>query len=335
MINIEDLEKEAIEALRKSKGIEEIEEVRVKYLGRKGLLTNLLRSLKDLPVEERRRVGKLANDLRKNLEKEIEEKKKGLVRVEKKSYPLDISLPGWKRDTGSLHPLTRISREMEEIFRELGFSYVEGPEIETEYYNFDALNHPPAHPARDVHDTFYLAKNILLRSHTSPVQIHILEKEKPPLRIITAGRCFRRDALDASHSPVFYQMEGLLIDKKINFGHLKGILTTFLQRLFGNEIKVMFTPAFFPFTEPSAEVSISCIFCKGSGCSTCGHSGWLEILGAGMVDPRVLRPLNYDPEEWGGFAFGMGIDRIAMLKYRISDVRLFYENDLRFLNQFK
>ena len=210
-MKIEDLEKEAKETLGKSEGTEEIEEVRVKYLGRKGLLTNLLRSLKDLPVEERRRVGKLANDLRKNLEKEIEEKKKGLVRVEKKSYPLDISLPGWKRDTGSLHPLTRISREMEEIFKELGFSYVEGPEIETEYYNFDALNHPPDHPARDVHDTFYLAKNILLRSHTSPVQIHILEKEKPPLRIITTGRCFRRDALDASHSPVFYQMEGLLI----------------------------------------------------------------------------------------------------------------------------
>lgn len=330
---LEKLAEEALLSLKKAKGKEELENFRITYLGRKGALTKILRKIKDLPLEERRISGKRANDLKGQLEESL---KVRLSQLEgrKKVERFDITLPGIKPESGHLHPITLISNEVKEIFQELGFEMVAGPEIETEYYNFEALNFPPEHPARDSFDSFYLAPGILLRSHTSPVQIRVMERRKPPLRIITIGRCFRRDAIDASHFPVFHQIEGLMIGEGISFSHLKGVLTYFLQKIFSPDIGVRFLPSYFPFTEPSAEVSISCIFCKGAGCSSCGGSGWIEILGAGMVNPMVFGKVKYDPKKFTGFAFGMGIERIAMLKYKISDIRLFWENDLRFLEQF-
>ncbi len=327
------LAEEAFLSLKRTKGKEELENFRIAYLGRKGTLTRILRRIKDLPLEERKVIGKRANGLKQQLEEGL---KLRLSRVEerRKVERFDITLPGIKPRLGHLHPITLISEEIRGTFQELGFEMVAGPEIETEYYNFEALNFPPEHPARDSFDSFYLAPEILLRSHTSPVQIRVMEKRKPPLRIITIGRCYRRDAIDASHFPVFHQIEGLMVGEKISFSHLKGVLTYFLQKIFSPDIRVRFLPSYFPFTEPSAEVSISCIFCKGAGCSSCGGSGWIEILGAGMINPMVLRKVKYDPEKFTGFAFGMGIERIAMLKHRISDIRLFWENDLRFLEQF-
>ena len=327
------LSEEAILSLKKVKTKEELENFRIAYLGRKGALTSILRKIKDFPLERRKKLGKQANDLKRQLEESLKEQSQQLEE-KKEVEKIDITLPGIKPKLGHLHPTTLISNELKEIFQRLGFEMVAGPEIETEYYNFDALNFPPEHPARDSYDSFYLAPGILLRSHTSPVQIRVMERRKPPLRLISTGRCYRRDAIDASHFPVFHQIEGLMVGEGISFSHLKGVLTYFLQIIFSPDIRVRFSPCYFPFTEPSAEVSISCPFCKGTSCSSCGHSGWIEILGAGMVNPMVFKKVNYNPEKFTGFAFGMGIERIAMLKYKIPDIRLFWENDARFLEQF-
>jgi len=249
------------------------------------------------------------------------------------SDTIDVTMPGRIRPAGALHPLTQGIREVTQIFVQMGFTVVEGPEIETDFYNFEALNTPPFHPARDVQDTFYISGNVLLRTHTSPVQVRVMEKQKPPVRIVSPGKVYRPDS-DVSHTPMFHQVEGLLVDRGISFGDLKGVLTYFVHQLFGQDVALRFRPSFFPFTEPSAEVDIRCVMCRGSGCRVCGQSGWLEILGSGMVDPEVFKSVGYDPEAVTGFAFGLGVERIAMLKYGISDIRMFFENDMRFLKQF-
>jgi len=325
---------EAEKKIRQAKNEKELDGVRIEFLGRKqGKITHILRNLKDLPPEDKPLVGGLVNKLKQFVQKEIEEKKKKIEKKEIEGY-IDITLPGKKPLLGRLHPITQTVREIKRIFIGLGFRVVSGPEIETEYYNFEALNMPRYHPARDEQDSFYLDDNYLLRTQTSPVQIRVMQKESPPIRVIAPGRCYRRDAVDASHFPMFHQIEGLAVDKKITFSDLKGSLTYFVHQMFGRDTKLRFRPSFFPFTEPSAEVDISCIMCKGSGCKVCSDKGWLEILGAGMVDPEVFKKVGYDPEKYQGFAFGMGADRICMLKYGIDDIRLFFQNDLRFLEQF-
>lgn len=319
--------------------LDSLKEIKVRTLGRKGEITAVLRGLKDLAGEEKIAAGKAANEVKDSLEKMIERKSEELKKKEldKKleKERLDISLPGLPIPRGAIHPITRVRREIEETFIGMGFSVAEGPEVESDYYNFEALNVPKDHPARDMQDTFYITEDIVLRTHTSPVQVRTMEKVAPsvPVKIIIPGRVYRKDD-DATHSPMFHQVEGLVIDKKITFGDLKGTLMTFVQKIFGDDTKVRYRPSFFPFTEPSAEMDISCVICKGKGCRVCSNTGWLEILGAGMVHPRVLQAGGYDPEEVSGFAFGMGIERIAMLKYGINDLRLFYDNDKRFLKQF-
>ncbi|MBI1922383.1 MAG: phenylalanine--tRNA ligase subunit alpha [Geobacter sp.] len=315
----------------------EVQDLRVKYLGKKGELTGLMKGMGSLSPEERPLIGQLVNSVKDTLEEKVEaalaamrdSDKQERLRIER----LDISLPGRRKAIGTLHPLTIVIQEISEIFSSLGFQTAEGPEIELDYYNFEALNLPKDHPARDMQDTFYVSENVLLRTHTSPVQIRTMLKHAPPVRIIAPGKVYRRDS-DVTHSPMFHQIEGLMVDKNINFGDLKGILTIFINQYFGSGTSVRFRPSFFPFTEPSAEVDIACVICKGKGCRVCKNTGWLEILGSGMVDPEVFRHVKYDSESVTGFAFGMGIERIAMLKYGINDLRLFYENDLRFLSQF-
>ncbi len=330
---IEEIRVEFEKALAEISSASELERVRIKFLGRQsGLLTEVLRGLRGLPLEERRRLGAAGNRLKEKIETKLMELARRFK--EKPKIPIDLTLPGPEIKIGHLHPITQVIQEAISFFERFGFQKREGPEIETEYYNFDALNTPADHPARDTHDTFYLTAGILLRSHTSPVQIRVMEREKPPIRIITAGRCYRRDASDARHTPVFHQLEGLVVEKGIRFTHLKGILTAFLENIFPFSFRTRFVPSFFPFTEPSAEVSISCPLCQEKGCSSCGHSGFLEILGCGMVHPKVFRNVGYNPDSITGFAFGMGIERIAMIKYAIPDIRLFYENDIRFLHQF-
>ncbi len=313
---------------------EHLEETRVKYLGRKGVLTSLLKQVSALSNDEKPVFGKLLNDLKNNINTKISEKLVDIKSAKKTETKLDITLQGNKPVIGHKHPLTLITQEIKEIFFGLGFETVTGPEIETEYYNFEALNTPADHPARDEHDSFYITSKDLLRTHTSPVQIRVMEKQKPPIRVIAPGRCFRRDATDATHSPIFHQIEGLAVDKNITFGDLKGVLEVFAKQLFGKQTKIRFRPDFFPFTEPSAEYAFSCVNCKGKGCRVCKNTGWLEIGGAGMVDPEVFKMVHYDAEKYSGFAFGMGIERIAMIKYHIHDIRMFFENDLRFLRQF-
>lgn len=331
---LEKLKGEAREKILKVKDEKSLERVRIEFLGRKqGRITKVLRSIKDMPPEQRPFIGELVNQLKHQIQKELEERKKNLEKEEKEEY-IDITLPGKRPLVGRLHPITQTLEEIKRIFLGLGFGVVGGPEVETEYYNFEALNMPRYHPARDEQDSFYLDNNYLLRTQTSPVQIRVMEKKSPPIRIIAPGRCYRRDAVDASHFPMFHQVEGLAVDKKITFSDLKGCLTYFVHRMFGKETRIRFRPSFFPFTEPSAEVDISCIMCRGSGCRVCSGKGWLEILGAGMVDPEVFKKVNYDPEKYQGFAFGMGVERICMLKYGIDDIRLFFQNDLRFLKQF-
>jgi phenylalanyl-tRNA synthetase alpha chain len=315
-----------------------LEEVRVKYLGRKGLLAELTGLIGTLAVEERGPFGKEVNALKNKLLDLINEKEKTLKikdNVSKRSI-LDIGLPGITQELGGSHPIVQIIDEICGIFNRLGFSVVEGPEIETEYNNFTGLNIPLDHPSRDAFDTFYLKNypKLLLRSHTSPVQVRVMKAHKPPLAIVVPGRVYRPDAVDASHLFMFHQVEGFLVDENIRFSDLKGILELFAKSVFGQDIKMRFRPHFFPFTEPSAEVDISCIICKGKGCSVCGRKGWLEILGSGMIHPNVFKQVGYNPDKYTGFAFGMGIERIAMLKYGINDIRLFFENDLRFLKQF-
>ncbi len=331
---LEKLGDEAREKIFQVKDEKSLEKVRIEFLGRKqGRITKVLRSIKNLPSKDRPLIGGLVNQLKEEIEKELKERKKSIEKEEREEY-IDITLPGKKPLVGKLHPITQTIEEIKRIFMGLGFRVVRGPEAETEYYNFEALNMPRYHPARDEQDSFYLDNNYLLRTHTSPVQIKIMEKESPPIRIIAPGKCYRRDAVDASHFTMFHHVEGLAVDKKITFSDLKGSLTYFVHQMFDKETKLRFRPSFFPFTEPSAEVDISCIMCKGSGCRVCSGKGWLEILGAGMVDPEVFKKVNYDPEKYQGFAFGMGVERICMLKYGIDDIRLFFQNDLRFLRQF-
>jgi phenylalanyl-tRNA synthetase alpha chain len=315
-----------------------LNEIRVKYLGKKGSLTAILRGMGALGPDERPIIGQLTNEVREAIEAALDERGAVVSRSEAQSRlsaeVIDIFLPGRQPRAGHPHPLQLVTDEIEEIFLGLGFIIAEGPEVESDYYNFEALNLPKDHPARDMHDSLYITEDVLLRTHTSPVQIRTMERLHPnPIRIIAPGRVYRRDALDATHSPVFHQIEGLVVDEEITFGDLKGTLTVFARKFFGEERQVRFRPSFFPFTEPSAEVDVSCS-CGGKGCRVCKGSGWLEILGAGSVNPEVLAISKYDPERYTGFAFGMGVERMAMLKYGINDIRIFYENDMRFLAQF-
>ncbi|KPJ48291.1 MAG: hypothetical protein AMJ41_05220 [candidate division Zixibacteria bacterium DG_27] len=333
--DLKEIEKEAQDLLGECDTPRKLEEVRVKLLGRKGLITGVMRELGRLPAEVRPAVGKEANLLRERIEAALAEKKRLTSEEKEVSEPLfDYTLPGRTPWLGRSHPITQTIIEIEDIFRGMGFEVAEGPHIETDYYNFDALNTPEDHPARDLSDTFYVDKGILLRTHTSPVQIRVMEKKSPPVRIIAPGLCFRRDTPDASHVPNFFQTEGLYVDREVSVTDLKGVITAFARELFGPKIKVRFRPHFFPFTEPSVEYDFSCMICEGSGCPVCKRTGWVEISGAGMVDPEVFKAVGYDPEIYTGYAFGMGVDRIAMIKYRINDIRLLYENDLRFLRQF-
>ncbi|MCQ2428413.1 MAG: phenylalanine--tRNA ligase subunit alpha [Clostridia bacterium] len=327
---------EALEQIKAE--TQDLEQIRVKYLGKKGDLTRVLRGMGSLSAEERPAVGQYANNVRADIEAALEKKKQQLkeYQLQKKlaEEKLDVTMPGEKFEIGHRHPLTLVRRELEDIFLGLGFSIAEGPEVEYDYYNFQALNIPPNHPARDTQDTFYITDKILLRSQTSPVQARVMEKQQPPIRIISPGRVYRSDDVDATHSPLFHQLEGLVVDTGITMGDLKGILELFAKTTFGEETKVRFRPHHFPFTEPSAEVDYSCFACHGKGCRLCKGEGWIEILGAGMVHPKVLSGCGIDPEVYSGFAFGFGIERIAMLKYHIDDMRLLYEDDMRFIGQF-
>ncbi|RLE08695.1 phenylalanine--tRNA ligase subunit alpha [Candidatus Aerophobetes bacterium] len=331
---LEKLRVSAKERIKKANTKEEIERIKIEFLGRRqGKLTRILKNMKNFPPHKRPEVGKLVNELKQEIQEELKRKIEEMGK-EVVEESVDITLPGRKPLLGRLHPITQTLEEIKRIFIGLGFQVVRGPEIETEYYNFEALNMPWHHPARDEYDSFYLDNGYLLRSHTSPVQVRVMEKKSPPIRIIVPGRCYRRDAIDPSHFPMFHQVEGLAVDKRITFSDLKGCLTYFVHQMFGKDTKVRFRPSFFPFTEPSAEVDISCVICKGKGCRVCSGKGWLEILGSGMVDPEVFKKVGYDPEKYQGFAFGMGVERICMLKYGIDDIRLFFQNDLRFLRQF-
>ncbi len=330
------IRKEALERIEDANA--NLEELRVQYLGKKGELTALLRGMGALSPEERPKMGQLVNEVRESIETALSEKAAAMREklLEKKlaSEKLDVTLPGAPLPAGHLHPLTQVQRELEDIFIGMGFSIAEGPEVELDYYNFQALNIPENHPARDTQDTFYISDKVLLRSQTSPVQVRTMEKQRPPIRVISPGRVYRSDALDATHSPLFHQLEGLVVDKGITMGDLKGTLETFAKRVFGPETRIRFRPHHFPFTEPSVEVDVSCFVCGGCGCRLCKNEGWIEILGAGMVHPFVLSNCDIDPEVYSGFAFGLGLERIAMTKYGIDDIRLFYENDQRFLEQF-
>ena len=316
----------------------DVEALRIQYLGKKGELTAVLRGMGKLSAEERPVVGQLANEVRAAIEEEIEKKtaaiKTAALEAKLQAEKLDVTVPGDKTPVGKPHPLALVQRQLEEIFLGMGYSIAEGPEVEYDYYNFQALNIPKDHPARDTQDTFYITENILLRSQTSPVQARVMEKQKPPIKIISPGRVYRSDAVDATHSPLFHQCEGLVVDKGITMGDLKGTLEMFAQTMFGADTKIRFRPHHFPFTEPSAEVDVSCFACGGKGCRLCKGEGWIEVLGAGMVHPNVLRMCGIDPEVYSGFAFGLGIERIVMLKYHIDDMRHLYENDVRFLHQF-
>jgi phenylalanyl-tRNA synthetase alpha chain len=323
--------------LQRVKTTQELEDLRVAYLGKKGKLTAILKSFGALDVDERPKAGKAANDTKDQavalLSQKAQELHEKEIILQIETEALDITLPGTIPAPGHFHPIAQVLDEIEEIFVSMGFDIEEGPDIEDDYHNFEALNIPATHPARDMHDTFYVEGGFLLRTHTSPVQIRVMKRKKPPLAIIAPGKVYRVD-LDISHSPMFVQVEGLMVDEIISFGDLKGVIEVFLHRLFGESAAIRFRPSYFPFTEPSAEVDIQCVFCRGTGCRICKQSGWLEIMGCGMVHPAVFENVGYDSEKWTGFAFGMGVERISMLKYGINDIRLFYENDLRFLKQF-
>ncbi len=329
---------EATAQLAGASGKKELEELRVRYLGKKGEVTAILKQMGKLSPEERPVVGKLANEVRAAIEEALEARTSALSAAafeEKlKSEKLDVTLPGRRPVLGHKHPLSLALDELKEIFLGMGFSIAEGPEVEYDYYNFEALNIPKGHPARDEQDTFYVNDKVLLRTQTSPMQVRTMEQQRPPIRVIAPGRCYRSDALDATHSPLFHQIEGLVVDKGITFAHLKGTLETFIKQLYGEDSVIRFRPHHFPFTEPSAEVDVQCFHCHGEGCRLCKGEGWIEILGGGMVHPKVLQNCNIDPEVYSGFAFGIGLERITMRKYNIDDIRLFYENDVRFLGQF-
>ncbi len=331
-----EIKKEAEEALHAASA--DLEALRIKYLGKKGELTAVVRGMGALSPEERPAMGALANEVRSYIEGEITRLKQEYEARAKENKlreeRLDVTMPASLPAVGGRHPLAKTQRDMEDIFLGMGFSIVDGPEVELDYYNFQALNMPEGHPARDTQDTFYITDNILLRSQTSGVQIRTMEKKKPPIRIISPGRVYRSDEVDATHSPLFHQVEGLVVDRGITMGDLRGTLLVFAKGLFGSETRIRFRPHHFPYTEPSAEVDVSCFACGGKGCRLCKNEGWIEVLGCGMVHPNVLRGCDIDPDEYSGFAFGIGIERVAMLKYHIDDMRLLYENDLRFLSQF-
>lgn len=332
------IREKALNEIKQVASVSEVEAIKVKYLGKKGELTSILRGMGGLSKEERPIIGKLANEVRENLENLIEDRLSSIKEVENKlkieKETIDISMPGRKSIVGKRHPLDLTLESMKEIFISMGFSIEEGPEVELDYYNFEALNIPKNHPARSEQDTFYINDNVVLRTQTSPVQIRVMENQKPPIKMISPGKVYRSDAADATHSPIFYQMEGLVIDKGITFADLKGTLELFARKMFGDKIETKFRPHHFPFTEPSAEMDATCFVCNGEGCKVCKGSGWIELLGCGMVHPQVLRNCGIDPEVYSGFAFGFGVDRMVMLKYGIDDIRLLYESDMRFLNQF-
>lgn len=329
----------ALDEISKINDLKDLEDLRIKYLGKKGELTLLLREMGKLSKEERPIIGQIANEVRSSIEESLLKLKDDLMEKELhnklEEEKIDISMPGRSSKLGHRHPLMKVMNELENVFESMGFSIVEGPEIETVKNNFDDLNSPKNHPSRDLSDTFYITEDILLRTHTSPVQIRVMKKLKPPFKIVSAGRTFRFDDVDDTHSPMFHQLECLVIDKNITMANLKSTIDEFVKSIFGDEIKTRFRPHYFPFTEPSAEVDVSCLKCKGEGCSSCNGTGWsMELLGCGMVHPKVLENCGIDPDEWSGFAFGLGVDRIAMVKYGINNIRLLFENDMRFLNQF-
>lgn len=335
---LQKIKEEAQKELEAIKDLSALDNIRVKYLGKKGELTSVLRGMGKLSAEERPVIGQLANDVRARLEELIEKAKSDIADKEMENKiqkeKIDVTMPGKRHPMGRKHPLTTVLDELKDIFIGMGFSIADGPEVEYDKYNFELLNIPKNHPARDTQDTFYISENVVLRTQTSPVQIRVMEQQKPPIRIIAPGKVFRSDTVDATHSPVFHQIEGLVVDKGITMGDLKGTLEMFVKKLYGEDVKVRFRPHHFPFTEPSAEVDVSCFVCGGEGCRVCKGEGWIEILGCGMVHPKVLKNCGIDPEVYSGFAFGVGLERIVMRRYDIDDLRLFYENDLRFLKQF-
>jgi phenylalanyl-tRNA synthetase alpha chain len=335
---LEQIEALAKEELKSCSAIKALDDLRIKYLGKKGELTAILKQMGKLSAEERPVIGQLANKVRQDIETAIGEKVSALREKEKaekiKAESIDITLPGKKQSVGKLHPLNSVLNEIEEIFLGMGFSIADGPEVEYDYYNFEALNLPPDHPARDTQDTFYITDNILLRTQTSSVQVHVMENRKPPIRIISPGRVYRSDAVDATHSPLFHQIEGLVVDKGITMADLKGTLELLMKRLYGDDCKIRLRPHHFPFTEPSAEVDVMCFNCHGEGCRICKGEGYIELLGAGMVHPKVLENCGIDSSVYSGFAFGLGLERIVMRRYNINDMRLLFENDMRFLEQF-
>ena len=335
---LEQIKSSALEAINNASDLKVLEDLRVQYLGKKGELTAVLRGMKDLTAEERPVVGQMANEVREALEIALADKKVGLeseaVNQKLKEEVIDITMPGRKMPKGHMHPLHKTLEEVQNIFLGMGYEIVDGREVETAYYNFDALNLGEEHPARDEQDTFYFTNNLVLRTATSPVQVHTMEEQELPIRMVAPGRVYRSDESDATHSPIFHQIEGLVIDKNITFGDLKGVLAEFAKKFFGDKVQVKFRPHYFPFTEPSAEVDVSCVMCGGKGCNVCKGSGWIEILGCGMEHPKVLEMAGIDPTKYQGFAFGMGLERLTMLKYDINDLRLFYENDVKFLSQF-
>lgn len=331
------LKKSAEREIAVARDQQELESVRTLYLGRSGQLTSILRQVGTLSPEERPEMGKLANEIKRNLEEQLAARLRAFGESEKEqalaSEQIDVTLPGRRVPVGRKHPITLVFEEIRDIFERLGFEVAQGPEMESDYYNFEALNIPRDHPARDMQDTFYLNGELLLRTHTSPMQVRVMEVRKPPLAVICPGAVYRRDS-DLSHTPMFHQVEGLVVDEDVSFPDLKSVLTIFVHHMFGEKTALRFRPSYFPFTEPSAEVDIRCVICQGTGCRVCSEKGWLEILGAGMVHPQVFRMVGYDPEVYTGYAFGLGVERVAMLKFGINDIRLFFENDLRFIRQF-
>lgn len=332
--SIEQIETDAQLHLKEAADVAAVQDIRVRYLGRKGLITSFLKGISQLPKEDRPAAGKKANQVRAAVENAIETAMQRIADQDVSAEEaLDVSLPGRSAVQGSMHPVSQIQQRICDIFVRLGFDIAEGPEIESDYYNFEALNFPKNHPARDMQDTFFVSEDIVLRTHTSPLQIRTMEKTTPPVRIVMPGKVFRCDS-DLTHTPMFHQVEGLLVDTDISLGDLKGTLTTFVHQMFDDQTRLRFRPSFFPFTEPSAEVDILCVICRGKGCRVCSQTGWLEILGSGMVHPALYENVGYPPGKYTGFAFGMGVERIAMLKYGIDDIRKFFENDIRFIQQF-
>ncbi|HIZ51402.1 MAG TPA: phenylalanine--tRNA ligase subunit alpha [Candidatus Pseudomonas excrementavium] len=338
MENLDALVSQALEAVQQAADVNALEQLRVQYLGKKGELTQVMKTLGNIPAEERPKVGAMVNEAKEQVQTALNARKTDMEAVALNARlaaeRVDVTLPGRGQVSGGLHPVTRTMERIEEFFSRIGYAVAEGPEVEDDYHNFEALNIPGHHPARAMHDTFYFNANTLLRTHTSPVQVRTMESQEPPIRIVCPGRVYRCDS-DLTHSPMFHQVEGLLVDRKVSFADLKGTIAEFLQVFFEKDLKVRFRPSFFPFTEPSAEVDIQCVMCSGCGCRVCKQTGWLEVMGCGMVHPNVFRSSGIDPEQFQGFAFGMGVERLAMLRYGVNDLRLFFDNDLRFLAQFR